>query len=294
MKVTTFTHPVTSPLTEAVVHSAIRILRGFVRLFMGRMSFDVMHDLLRRIHVEEGCRRVAAENNGKVILSRVALLTGVRTQIVKDLATTDLQCTEEDLVPEAMILARWANEAHYRHPENDRPVDLLIYGTGLTFQRLVSAVAGRGVTTQTVLDRLVKNGNVSIFNEHWVRLENAHWSFIEQDEERYIEVASQSLAAHLATLRNNLEGLQSTQEKWFERRVGSVHIPVSQLADVRASIAAILSQQKETICHELRDRERKGAAEPVRHVTVGYFYSEMEEAFNTQPSTDLESNNRYE
>lgn len=233
MKQTTFTHPITSPTSEIVVNSAINVLRVFVCLFMGRMSCDMMLGLLRRVLVEEACRKVAVENNGKVILSRVALLTGVRTQNINELADQPLQCTEADLVPEAMILSRWANDPRYRHPESDRPIDLLIYGTGLTFQRLVSAVAGRGVTTQTVLEKLERNGNISFLNEHWLRLENPRWRLLEPDEAHDIEAASQAIAAQFSSMqrkRDRQSNLNNTAVQSERIAVGMEARPVADLS----------------------------------------------------------------
>lgn len=168
-------HSSTENRQQIYVHLAYRILRQFVRLFMGRMSFDVMQQLLSRALVEEGRLLVQQSQEGKLVLSRVALLTGVKTQTVKDLAGSPPLYYPEGLTVEAIILHRWANDPRYQNNAEAGPARLLIHGTGLTFQRLVAVVAGRGVTTQAVLERLLARGNVAIVNSHWIELRDAHW-----------------------------------------------------------------------------------------------------------------------
>lgn len=243
-----------TPLSEQLLTSATRVLRGFVRLFITRMTFDVMVDMLRRIMVEEGCRMVAKENGGKVILSRVALLTGIRTQAIKELRRQPLQCDESDLTLEARILAIWANDPKYRNPETDQPMELIIHGGGCTFQRLVSSVAGRGVTTQTVLERLLENNNIEIVNEHWVRLLTPQWRFVRRVESDMLDAGSFHAENVLSTLVHNMT---QPDHRWVERSVWSVSLPDEQVEHLREVLNQAMKSFYEETAMTIRKHEDK-------------------------------------
>lgn len=219
-----------SELSTQLVTSATRILRGFVKLFMGRMTFDVMVDILRQVMVEEGSKRVAEENDGKVILSRVSLLTGIRTQSIKELQQETQYGQINDLTLEARILAAWANDTQYHDPRTNKPAELIIHGGGCTFQRLVSSVAGRGVTTQTVLERLEASGNVEVVNEHWVRLLNPNWIYIKTIESEMLDAGSFNAESQLSTILHNLN---STADRWVERSAWGVSVPRERIPELR-------------------------------------------------------------
>lgn len=284
MKVTPTKVSKQEQIAETLVESALSILRGFVRLYIGRMGYDIMAALLCRALVEEGCRRVSGTREGKVVLSRVALLTGVRTQVVKDLAKSTLHYSHSGLTAEATILARWSNDPCYRNERTGKPDRLLVFGTGKTFQRLVSVVAGRGVTTQTVLERIITAGNARIVNEHWLELINPSWDVIEEHEEYALQSAADSLSAHISTIVHNIN--TEPDNRWFERRVGSIRVPKKNIPVLRRHIYELLQQQKETLCKLLREDELVEAKSDFAHVSIGYFYTEHQSEGDA-PSVEL-------
>lgn len=266
-----------SQLSEQLMNSATRILRGFVRIFMGRMTFDVMVDLLRQVMVEEGSRRVAAENDGKVILSRVSLLTGIRTQAIKDIQRqepAEAGSASYDLTIEGRILAIWAKDTQYTDPKTGQPMELIIHGGGCTFQRLVSSVAGRGVTTQTVLERLEASGNVEVVNEHWVRLVNPLWMYIKNYESQMLEAGSFNAENHLATLCHNLD---APDARWTERSVWSVSLPDELLPDLRCVLNQSLIDFYDSMASEIRKHEDQNMSkENETSAGIGVYYWERE------------------
>lgn len=274
-----------SQLSEQLVNSATRILRGFARIFMGRMTFDVMVDILRQVMVEEGSRRVAAENDGKMILSRVSLLTGIRTQAIKEIQQQHdaPNGAAYDLTIEGRILAIWANDKQYRDANTGQPMELIIHGGGCTFQRLVSSVAGRGVTTQTVLERLEASGNVKVVNEHWVRLVNPRWIYIQNYQSQMLEAGSFNAENHLTTLQHNLD---QPEDRWTERSVWSVSLPPEKIPELRE----VLNNALKDFYHASADliREREDEQMPQVNETlagVGMFYWQRNENYS-QPDCD--------
>jgi hypothetical protein len=267
-----------SQLSEQLMNSATRILRGFVRIFMGRMTFDVMVDLLRQVMVEEGSRRVAAENDGKVILSRVSLLTGIRTQAIKDIQRQnddDVSNSSYDLTIEGRILAIWSNDKQYVDPKTGQPMELIIHGGGCTFQRLVSSVAGRGVTTQTVLERLEASGNVEVVNEHWVRLVNPRWIYIQNFQSQMLEAGSFNAENHLTTLQHNLE---SPDDRWTERSVWSVSAPPELEPELKLILNEALKDYYHKAAALIREREVENMSQVNKtFIGVGFYFWQRDE-----------------
>lgn len=266
----------TKQLSDKLVNAAVRVLRGFMRLFIGRITFEVMVDILRRIAVEEGCRRVAAENNGKVILSRVAMLTGVRMQQVKELMNEPFSCEESDLTLESRLLNRWAKDPMYRDPGSDQAVDLLILGSGRTFQRLVTSVAGRGVTTQTALDSLLDQGHVEVIDNHWVRLVNPYWSVIGKNDCEMLDVGSFSIENHINTILHNVEAEQAEQ-RWLQRFSWSVALPEQHIAPLRLELSDALRRHHEE-CKQIIRKHEDHQQQDFNQVLVGagmYYWERM-------------------
>lgn len=145
------------------------------RLLLGHLSYPVLCELLSNAMIAEGQRRIGDETNGRRTLSSIALLTGVRTHLIKSYEQCSLQRLATKRMPEVVVLYQWCSDTRYHRMDSEHPLRLLIYGSGTSFQRLVATSAGRGVTPQTVLARLVKTGNVRIHKEHWVELVDPVW-----------------------------------------------------------------------------------------------------------------------
>lgn len=230
-------------LSDQLLNSALRVLRGFARLFVGRMSVDVMIELLNRAVIEEGCRRVARDNQGKVVKSQVALLTGVKAERIKDSNTT-MNYDDANLTIEARILKAWASSPEYRDKKTGETQELLIFGGGHTFQRLVANMAGRGVTVQTVLNRLSENGNVKIVNEHWVMLVDPDWRFLLPVENDMLNIGSFAVENLLKTIDWNYHHLTELEQRRLERGGWSVTLPEEKIPALREELNKMLRE-----CH---------------------------------------------
>ncbi|GAB4190937.1 MAG: hypothetical protein Tsb002_19200 [Wenzhouxiangellaceae bacterium] len=244
-----------APFSDQLTNSALRIFRGFARLFVGRMSFDVMMDLLTRAVVEEARRRVAKENRGRVVQSQVALLSGVPIKQIKQAVRPNLDYDDASLTVEARILAAWANDQRYRDNQTGKPMDLLIHGTGRTFQGLISSIAGRGVTTQTVITRLQANGNVEIVNEHWLRLLNPHWKFLLPIENEMIDIGTFNAENLLRTMTWNIDHNDQPDNKRIERGVWSISLDESKAPLLRQRLREALLRFYEDCAHTIREHE---------------------------------------
>lgn len=238
--------PITSRYSEMLVNAAHRVLRAFARLFTGRMTFDVMTELLRRAVIEEARRKLSAENgNSRVSLSRMALMTGMDTRHIKRTQNEPLRLTEIELSFEARMLARWTADERFLDPETRKPAKLCIYGPGPTFQALISAAGGHGITVPNVLERLVESGNVEVVDDQWVQLLSSSYTKINKykSEEDHIEFGSYSMNRIVDSLLHNIEHPDDPENRRVLRSYWSVALPERNIPELRAALSNLLKEQ---------------------------------------------------
>lgn len=275
MKSDALKQPITSPRSEKTVDAATQILGSNIDLLIDFMNGPVLNELFKQILVDRWYRKLQRENpGGRVTLSQLTFHTGLDSRQVKRLLERPIHCTETDISTEAMLLHRWAKDPNLRDPEAGTPRDLPIYGYSGTFQGLISAVVGRGVTPQTVLDRLTQNGNVQVVNEHWVRLVSPDWRIIEDKQSDMLSSASVSITRLVHTIRHNLANYDNFDERWLERYTYSVRLPAHKTALLNKMVQELLNGQKCETASLLREHETLDASDSSRMIGVGYYYWE--------------------
>lgn len=267
--------PVTSPRSEKTIQAATKILGCIIDLLIEFMSGPVLNDMFKRVLVDRWYQKLQRENLGnKVTLSQLTFHTGLDSRQLKKLLDRPIQCTEADISTEAMLLHRWARDPNLRDPDTGRPRDLPVYGYSGTFQGLISAVVGRGVTPQTVLDRLTLNGNVKIVNEHWVRLVTPDWRMVEEQQNEMLSSACFSIINLVKSIRHNLANYDNHENRWLERYTYSIRLSPDKADDVRRRLNKILNEQKEMNAMILRSYETLDSTEESRFIGIGYYYWE--------------------
>jgi len=278
-------HSTTTPIdgeeqraSSQLIHAIDCLMLGIVRLFIGRVTFDVLVERLRHVMVQEGSRRIAKENGGKVVKSRIALLTGVKTEhIGRALKQTKEDCQQQSvLTVEARILNAWSKDPLHLDAKG-QPKQLHIYGNGDTFQRLVAIHAGRGVTPQTVLDSLLKAQNVEIVDQHWVRMVNPVWNHYTPDESNMLKGASFTVNNLLNTIQWNLEHFDAPEHKRTERNIWSVSLPPEKVPLLRQRLNQVLKNSFEDCRAEIKQLEDPQQTEyNTVLVGAGMFYWEQD------------------
>lgn len=241
-----------SPDTDWLIKSVYRILRPIVRLLINRVTCEALLDVVRRIYVDECTEILRAETSkteddqvkaGKVTLSALALRTGMDSRMINKLMATQPSYGPEEISKEAAILARWVSDSMYTDPETGQPKDLLIYGHGPTFQGLVTRAAGRNVTVNTVLDRLLEGGNIEVLDEFHVRLINRLFSLGSKSEKPLVEVGSKAVGRLVDTIHHNIANCAiEPEDKWFQQARFSYSIPVEALPVYRRAIRKSLEK----------------------------------------------------
>ncbi|GAB4186884.1 MAG: hypothetical protein Tsb002_11700 [Wenzhouxiangellaceae bacterium] len=164
-------HPILNPLYQS--------LKRLAPSYLGVVDVDVASTLLRQAWTEIAAEQIVQEH-GRMVLSRVALATGERTTNIRRFQQGCLFNQNSPLNRLSKMIAAWAEDKKYRDSMTGKPARLLILGSGRTFERLVTATAGRGVTPQSALDELLAIKAVQVEREHWVRLIDTNWQRLQQ------------------------------------------------------------------------------------------------------------------
>jgi hypothetical protein len=260
-----------------LVDAISRMVRPIVRFSIGRISCSALVDLVRLTYVQEARNHLQEENpDKKVTRSALALLCGMDGRAIKTFEdNANREYVASDVCSEATILGVWKNDDTFRDPDTGEPAALLIHGPHGTFQRLVTRAAGRAVTVQTALEKLVDSGNVSLSEDGTrVTLIDPVYQPVKHSERAAIEASSLALSRLGATLKHNIDRFDKNQSPWLQQDRWCTRIPTERLDVIRAEMRAVLNRHILEI-EEYLDNEEKPASEPEDSmVGVGWYYWE--------------------
>jgi hypothetical protein len=276
-----------------------RMIRPIVRFAVGRVSCSALVDLIRESYVLEARDYLEAQNpERKVTRSALALLCGMDGRAIQ--AFEQLQGREyvpSDICSEAAILEAWQTDTDFHDPDTGEPAELLIHGPQGTFQRLVSRAAGRAVTPQTALDRLLESGNIELNDARThVRLINPSYMLVPTSEHSTIEAGSLAINRLGKAVLHNTSRSDLTSPSWLQQDRWSLRIPKERLDVVRSEIRALLQRHVTQIEDFLEDEEKQPSRTVECAVGVGWYYWEdvstgdWHEAINAHRNQPQETN----
>ncbi|TVQ27732.1 MAG: hypothetical protein EA370_17645 [Wenzhouxiangella sp.] len=262
-----------------LVESMARMIRPIVRFAMGRVSCSALVDLVRQIYVEEARDYLQAEDpDRRVTRSALALLCGMDGRAIKSFEDSgDRAYAPADICSEAAILETWMTDEDFTEADSDEPAELLIHGPQGTFQRLVNRAAGRAVTAQTALDRLLESGNVALNDAGThVRLVNSSYMLVPDSEQAAIKAGSFAVNRLGKVVIHNTSRFRQEQGPWLQQDRWSLRIPRERLEWVRSHMRAVLRAQIEDIEKILEAEESRPARTVECSVGVGWYYWESQ------------------
>jgi hypothetical protein len=222
------------------------VFRKLIRFLVGRITLVKLQEMIRHIYVEETERQLRAENPGKnVPLTRLALLTGLDTRTLVRVRER-LQLDEPryrqqflaELTPESAVVEAWASRIDAGEPE----AVVLDYGTEKSqFERLVRAtISTRGITTQSLLQRLVDTRSVARDRERQtLRLLVDHYSpYLSQDEPNIVNAALSAISNLITTIEYNVGA--EPADKLFQRQKWTFRLEPDDAAAFRQEMRRML------------------------------------------------------
>ena len=256
--------------------SILRVLRPLIRLMVGNITFPAFLNMAKTIYVEEAQRKLLQRDpNARVTKSSLALLTGIDTRAISQMLKTNKEEKEfeaQDLLLEAHVLDKWARDPLFSN-ELAEPLDLPIYGRGFTFQSLVSQTAGRNVTAQTVLDRLVASGNIEMVDENTVHMVSRYYFPLSGAKYEMVDVGMQAAANLLGTVQHNVDHRDHPDSRFLQQQRWSTTIPIHAYEDFKKSVEAKMREHIDISLEQIEDFEDDSDTEQqLMTAGVGFYF----------------------
>ncbi|AKS43100.1 hypothetical protein [Wenzhouxiangella marina] len=261
-----------------LVDAMSRMVRPVVRFSVGRISCSALVDLVRLTYVQEARAYLQAQNpDRKVTRSALALLCGMDGRAIKtfeDSANRDYVAS--DVCSEASILDRWTTDETFLDPDSGEPAELLIHGPHATFQRLVTRAAGRAVTVQTALEKLLDSGNVELSEDDTrVRLLDPFYQPVRPSERTTIEASSLAMSRLGRAVMHNIDRYGNNQPPWLQQDRWSTRIPSQRVDEIRTEVRSLLERHIREFEDYLGGEEDPPSEPEQCLVGVGWYYWEQ-------------------
>jgi hypothetical protein len=267
---------------ELLTRAVENVFRKLIRFLVGRISLVRLQEMIRHIYVEETELKLQAEHPGKnVPLARLALNTGLDTRalirIRKRLQAEGPQYRQQflaELTPESAVVEAWASRVRKAGTAGDSAV-LDYGGDDASFESLVkSTLSIRGMTTQSIIQRLVDTRSVEQNREQrTLRLLVDHYSpYLSHDEPNIINAAFSAISNLISTIEHNVTAGQA--EKWFQRQAWTFRLDPGRCEEFRAGMRAMLEQCETDALERIAPWEREQYGGDLLTAGVGFYYFE--------------------
>ncbi|MEN1727404.1 MAG: DUF6502 family protein [Pseudomonadota bacterium] len=261
-----------------LVDAISRMVRPMVRFSIGRISCSALVDLVRLTYVQEARRYLQSQNpSKKVTRSALALLCGMDGRAIKTFEdNANREYVASDVCSEAQILGVWKNDKTFQDAETGEPAELLIHGPQGTFQRLVTRAAGRAVTVQTALEKLLDSGNVQLSGDEMrVSMISPYYQPVKASERTTIEASSLAISRLGKALMHNLERFENEAPPWLQQDRWCTRIPPDRLDHIRGEVRTVLKRHISEVEDYLDSEEKPPTGPEEAMVGVGWYYWEQ-------------------
>ena len=272
----------------ALTRAVEKVMRKFVRLLIGRMSLARLQELIRLVFVQEAEAFLKRERPGKnVAMTKLALLTGLDTRTLGKVKEEMVQLNSiaenesflKGFLPSFKVLDRWQSDPKFIDKSSGEPKVLEIAGGESSFEFLVSlAFTSRGITYKSIMDRLEKNGIVSInMAEKTIRLNAQSEAFIGREKLDMIEIGLASVSSLMSTVEHNVNQADLSEEKLFQRGFWSYKLNISDQKLIRKKLFEYLQSLDERTMKEIAVFEENEQSTQQFTAGVSMFYFEGED-----------------
>ena len=220
--------------TQWILQLLENIFRPIVLLlYQNGIGYQMVRSTIKRLYVDFAYEDAAAKSPFKEpTISSIALNTGIDPKDVK----VELESLQKgngdqdeawlpDASPEAAVLEWWADKAPFVD-EHGEPLDLPVFGSGVTFERLIKRICGN-IGPAEIRDRLYEAGCIEIVrgdtarDQRKLRLVNRYYTSSTRMD--LLAKATKTLRHVVLTLSRNLdpdialEAKFTQQERWTKR-----------------------------------------------------------------------------
>ena len=251
-------------LTRAVEN----LFRKLIRFLIGRISLVKLQEMIRYIFVEEAENKLKKENPSKNIsLTKLALLSGIDTRTLTKVRNSEGYRQPlyreskflREFTPGAAILDFWCSRSPFVEPRSGKPKKLKISGEENSFEALFAGcIKGRGVTANSLLQRLAESGAVEIDQQQETvkLLKPTYLPSSSSDQLGSIQMGFSAIGNMLDTVVHNVESPDTGADRLYQQGAWTYRLSPENreaarqdlrelLADTDAKARKIISQYED-------------------------------------------------
>jgi hypothetical protein len=268
-------------LTKAIEN----VFRKLIRFLVGRISLVKLQEMIRFIYVEEAERKLTSERpNRNIPLTRLAILTGLDTRTLTKVRHSERYRKPlylekrflKAMTPEASVLDIWSSNPEYLEPTG-KPRKIAIANENSSFEQLVKeAVSSRGITAQSILERLIANKAVRYdeATEKIELLEKIQAPFKAGDEWGVIEVGFLQTGNLLDTVFYNFQAVRDEKKPFYQRGCWTHRLNKKNIVKFRNVLREILNDSDERARNQIIPFEEKVSKDDQVTAGISMFYFE--------------------
>jgi hypothetical protein len=237
-------------LTRAVEN----LFRKLIRFLLGRITLVKLQEMIRYLFIEEAENKLKRENPEKNIsLTKLALLSGIDTRTLTKVRNSEGYRQPlyreskflREFTPGAAILDFWSSRQPFVDPRSGKPKILEISGEGSSFEALFSGcIRGRGVTANSLLQRLAESGAVKIDHEQGTvkLLKRSYLPSSSGDQQGSIQMGFSAIGNMLDTVIHNVESLDTGADRLYQQGAWTYRLSPHNRERVRNSLRQLLAE----------------------------------------------------
>jgi len=265
-----------------LVDLLMQLLRPLVRIVIKAVNYHQFTELLKVVYVEEAKALIEREGRSRVTKSEISMITGLDSRqypfvydclgtVKNRMRTSKIKLdTFVKVSPEVYLLAFWATDTAFVD-DNGYPRDLPIRSSTGSFEQLVTKYYPRGVTTQTVIKKLVDSGNVEQIGEGRVRFLNQIFIPITDNKNELIKWGLDAVVNLFNTIEHNLNTEQS-ENRFFQRQIWSIQVPLDSMFNIQMKLTEFLKKQIAESRDFIDNHDKGRLTEYDSKIGVGYYF----------------------
>jgi hypothetical protein len=268
-------------LTRAVEN----VFRKLIRFLVGRISLVKLQEMIRFIYVEEAERKLNRERPDRNIpLTRLAILTGLDTRTLTKVRNSERYRKPlylekrflKAMTPESCVLDVWSSNPKYLH-STGKPRKIAVANENNSFEQLVKeAVSSRGITAQSIMERLIANKAVK-FDEDTETielLEKIQAPFKTGDEWGALEVGFQHTVNLLDTVFYNFQAVRDGTKPFYQRGCWTHRLNQKNRVKFRNALREVLEESDERARNQIIPFEERVSTDDQITAGISIFYFE--------------------
>ncbi len=262
------------------------VVRNFLKILVGKISLVRLQQLVQTVFVEEAENYLQKERPGKeVSLTALAVLTGADTRKLTQVRNSQTyrqplhqaQQFLEEVTPESCVIELWTSNPRFTDLETGIPRTITLWGEEDSFEILVrEAVRTRGVTVQSMAERMQRNNLVDLHPDGTVELKLKKFAPLELRQKiGEIKLGLDAAGHLLGTVNSNLDA-QPADSRYFQRGSWTHRLSPKNRKRLEQRMSAYLCEVDDEIRAILESFEEEGVDEKQIVAGAGFFYFENE------------------